>query len=117
MEQDNSTLRKKIMVNEKQKSTAENIIAEIDLFLKEEARERETERQQKGKLTNQADIYRAELQNLERYSDNMIKEQTLRTKKKMLKEMGVNLGEKEENYDLLTDRLRNLEQECSNLIQ
>jgi hypothetical protein len=27
------------------------------------------------------------------------------------------LVEKEDIYDLLTDRLRNLEQECSNLIQ
>ena len=54
IEQENSTLRKKIMLNEKQKSTAENIIAEIDLFLKEEARERETERGQKAKLTNQS---------------------------------------------------------------
>ena len=35
----------------------------------------------------------------------------------MLKEMSVNLAEKEENYELLTDRLRNLEQECGNLIQ
>lgn len=35
----------------------------------------------------------------------------------MLKEMTINLREKEENYELLTDRLRNLEQECSNFIQ
>ena len=38
LEKQNSILRKKIMLNEKQKSTAENIIAEIQLFLKEEAR-------------------------------------------------------------------------------
>lgn len=31
--------------------------------------------------------------------------------------MTINLREKEENYELLTDRLRNLEQECSNFIQ
>ena len=35
----------------------------------------------------------------------------------MLKEMAVNLVEKGEQYELMTDRLRNLEQECSNLIQ
>ena len=46
------------MLNEKQKSTAQNIIAEIDLFLKEEGREREIERQQKGKLTNQGEVNR-----------------------------------------------------------
>ena len=54
IEQENSTLRKKIMLNEKQKSTAENIIAEVELFLKEEARERETERMQKAKHINQS---------------------------------------------------------------
>ena len=35
----------------------------------------------------------------------------------MMKEMKVNLAEKDEQYELLVDRLRNLEQECSNLIQ
>jgi len=33
LEQENSNLRKKIILNEKQKSTAENLIAEIDLLL------------------------------------------------------------------------------------
>lgn len=40
------------MLNEKQKSTADNIIAEIELFLKEEARDREIERQHKAKYLN-----------------------------------------------------------------
>ncbi len=35
----------------------------------------------------------------------------------MVKDMNNELSEKEDIYDLLTDRLRNLEQECSNLIQ
>lgn len=105
------------MVNEKQKSTAQNIIAEIELFMKEESREREVERQQKAKQTNQGDVYRAELQHLERYVDQLIQDQTLRTKKVMMKEMKVDLNEKSELYEQLTDRLRNLEQECSNLIQ
>ena len=34
-----------------------------------------------------------------------------------MKEMKVDLNEKSELYEQLTDRLRNLEQECSNLIQ
>jgi hypothetical protein len=34
LQQKNSVLRKKIMLNEKQKSTADNIIAEVELFLK-----------------------------------------------------------------------------------
>ena len=46
------------MVNEKQRSTAENMISEIELYLKEESREREIERQQKNKLTTQGDSYR-----------------------------------------------------------
>lgn len=49
MEDQNSSLRKRIMLNEKQRSTAENTIAEIELFLNEEEREREIERQHKGK--------------------------------------------------------------------
>lgn len=105
------------MVNEKQKSTAQNIIAEIELFMKEESRQREIERQQKAKHTNQGDLYRAQLQHLERYVDQLIQDQTLRTKKVMMKEMKVDLNEKSELYEQLTDRLRNLEQECSNLIQ
>ena len=40
LEDQNSSLRKRIMLNEKQKSTADNTIAEIELFLSEEARER-----------------------------------------------------------------------------
>ena len=40
----------------------------------------------------------------------MIKSQTLRAKKIMVKEMNNDLAEKEELYDLLSDRLRNLEQ-------
>ena len=40
LEELNSGLRKRIMVNEKQKSTADNAIAEVELFLNEEARER-----------------------------------------------------------------------------
>jgi hypothetical protein len=31
--------------------------------------------------------------------------------------MAITLAEKEENYELLVDRLRTLEGECSNLIQ
>ncbi len=46
----------------------------------------------------------------------MIKEQTLRTKKVMIKEMTHDLREKEEVYDKLVDRLSYLEQACSNLI-
>ena len=34
-----------------------------------------------------------------------------------MKEMNNDLGEKDDIYNLLVDRLRNLEQECSNLIQ
>ena len=34
-----------------------------------------------------------------------------------MKEMNNDLGEKNDIYNLLVDRLRNLEQECSNLIQ
>lgn len=49
LEDMNSALRKKIMLIEKQKSTAENNIAEVTLFLKEEEREREIERQHKNK--------------------------------------------------------------------
>ena len=40
LEDQNALLRKRIMVNEKQKSTADNNMAEIELFLSEEARER-----------------------------------------------------------------------------
>lgn len=61
-------------------------------------------------MTNQSEAYRVELQHLERYVDTLIKEQTLRTKSKMLKEMALNLAEKDEQYELLVDRLRNLEQ-------
>jgi hypothetical protein len=57
------------------------------------------------------------MQTLDREADNILKEKTLRAKKIMLKESNTDLHEKEEVYDLLTDRLRNLEQECSNLIQ
>jgi hypothetical protein len=46
----------------------------------------------------------------------MIKEQTLRTKKIMIKEMTHDLREKEEVYDKLVDRLSYLEQACSSLI-
>ena len=34
-----------------------------------------------------------------------------------MKEMNNDLGEKDDIYNLLVNRLRNLEQECSNLIQ
>ena len=54
------------MVNEKQKSTAENNIAEIELFLKEEEREREIERQQKQKYVILCEEYRPEAQTLDR---------------------------------------------------
>jgi hypothetical protein len=54
---------------------------------------------------------------LERYVDTLIKEQTSRLKNKLLKEMAITLSEKEENYELLVDRLRTLEGECTNLIQ
>lgn len=87
MEDQNSMLRKKIMVNEKQKSTAENNIAEIELFLKEEEREREVERQHKQKYVILCEDYRLEAQNLDREAENMIKDQTLRAKKVMVKEM------------------------------
>ncbi len=40
----NSILRKKIMLNQKQISTSDNIIDEIKLFLDDEEREREVER-------------------------------------------------------------------------
>ena len=46
----------------------------------------------------------------------MIKEQTLRTKKLMIKEMTNDLREKEEIYEKLVDRLGKLEQDCSALI-
>ena len=82
------------MVNQKQKSTAENMISEIELYLKEEGREREIERQQKNKLTTQGDAHRLQLQHLQRYVETLIKDQTLRTKKVMLKDMKVQLGEK-----------------------
>ena len=54
---------------------------------------------------------------LERENDNILKDKTLRSKKVLLKEMTNDLSEKEDIYNLLTDRLRNLEQQCSNLIQ
>jgi len=41
------------MLNQKQISTADNIIDEIKLFLEDEAREREAERKEKLKVTNQ----------------------------------------------------------------
>ena len=44
LQQENSELRKKIMLSEKQKSTAENIIAEIELILNEDGRDREIQR-------------------------------------------------------------------------
>jgi chromosome segregation ATPase len=105
------------MLNEKQKSTADNNIAEIELFLKEEERERELERQHKNKYVIAGEECRLEIQTLDREADGILKEKTLRAKKVMLKESNTELAEKEEVYDLLTDRLRNLEQECSNLIQ
>ncbi len=46
----------------------------------------------------------------------MIKEQTLRTKEIMLKEMKNDLEEKEEIHDKLAERLSRLEQDCTNLI-
>lgn len=49
--------------------------------------------------------------------DTLVKDQTLRTKKLMIKEMTCEFQEKEDVCDLLADRLRGLEQECSNLIQ
>ena len=57
------------------------------------------------------------MQFLEREGDNLLKDQTLRHKKLVIKDSNNDLSEKEEIYNLLTDRLRNLEQECSNLIQ
>jgi chromosome segregation ATPase len=60
---------------------------------------------------------RTEVQFLEREGDNLLKDQTLRHKKLVIKDSNNDLSEKEEIYNLLTDRLRNLEQECSNLIQ
>lgn len=117
LEEQNSQLRKRIMLNEKQKSTAENNIAEIDLFLREEERERELERQHKAKYVAAAEECRLELQTLDREADSILKQKTLRAKKLMLKEGSAELQEKEEVYELLSDRLRNLEQECSNLIQ
>ena len=71
----------------------------------------------KGKIVAEGEKYRVELQHLERYVETLIKDQTIRTKKKMMKDMRIELTEKEEHYEQLTDRLRNLEQECSNLIQ
>ena len=47
---------------------------------------------------------------LERENDNILKDKTLRSKKVLLKEMTNDLSEKEDVYNLLTDRLRNLEQ-------
>ena len=117
LEEQNSLLRKRNMVNEKQKSTADNLIAEIELYLSEEAREREVERQHKFKYLTAAEDCRLEIQMLEREGDNLLRDQTLRTKKLLLKEMDNDLTQKEDLHDLLTDRLRNLEQECSNLIQ
>lgn len=113
----NSQLRKRIMVNEKQRSTAENAIAEVELFLSEEEREREAERVHKGKYVNAGEDCRSELQLLEREADNLLRDQTLRARRLLAKEMGNELAEKEDVYMLLTDRLRNLETECSGLIQ
>ena len=117
MEDQNALLRKRIMLNEKQKSTADNTVAEIELLLNEEAREREIERQHKTKYLNVLEDCRIEVQLLERENDNILKDRTLRAKKVLLKDMANDLSEKDDLYNLLTDRLRNLEQECSNLIQ
>lgn len=47
----------------------------------------------------------------------MLKDQTLRAKKVMIKEMNHQFAHKDDLYNILSDRLRSLEQECSNLIQ
>jgi hypothetical protein len=87
------------------------------LFLKEEARDRDIERTHKSKYLNETEDYRTQLQHLERYVENLIKDQTARTKKLMIKEMHNDLDQKDANYNMLVDRLRTLEQECSNMIQ
>ena len=46
----------------------------------------------------------------------MIKEQTLRTKEIMLKEMKHDLEEKDQIHDKLAERLSRLEQDCTNMI-
>ena len=117
LEDENISLKKRLMINEKQKNTHENRISEIDLFISERSRDRELERQQKQKMMDKTYEIKNEINLIDKDIDELVKVELSQHKSYKIKTLNTNIDEKRRLLTFFNDRLKKLEQECSNLIQ